>query len=103
MEERGKKITVVLCGNLDGEILLMQLIYAKRCYAVYDFPDDWNITHSANHWSNKNTMMEYIQGVIVTHVESIREELQTSEQAAMAIFDNFKGQITKKVLEQKQH
>lgn len=45
-------------------------------------------------------MMEYIQGVIVAHVESVREELQISEQAAMAIFDNFKGQITKKVLDE---
>jgi len=115
MEEKGKKrveiaglndkrqITAVLCGNIDGEVLPVQLIYGgktKRCHAVYNFPDDWNITHSANHWSNENTMIEYIQEVIVPYVECVREELQAPEQAAMAIFDNFKGQITKKVLDE---
>ena len=115
MEEKGKKrveiaglndkrqITAVLCGNLDGEVLPEQLIYGgktKRCHAVYNFPDDWNITHSANHWSNENTMIEYIEEVIVPYVESVRQELQVSQQAAMAIFHNFKGQITKKVLDE---
>ena len=115
MEEKGKKrveiaglndkrqITTVLCGNLDGEVLPVQLIYGgktKRCHALYNFPDDWNITHSANHWSNENTMIEYIEEVIVPYVESVRQELQVSQQAAMAIFDNFKGQITKKVLDE---
>ena len=59
MKEKGKKrveiaglndkqqITVVLCGNLDGEVLPVQLIYGgktKWCHTIYRFPDDWNIT-----------------------------------------------------------
>ena len=42
----------------------------------------WNITHSSNHWSNEDIMIEYIQ----------------AEQASLAIFDNVKGQHTKRFL-----
>ena len=115
MEEKGKKrvgviglndkrqITAVLCGSIDGEFFPVQLIYAgktKRCHPSYVFPEEWNITHSSNHWSNEDTMVEYIQEVIVPYVESVREGLNKPEQAALAIFDNFKGQLTEKVLQE---
>ena len=115
MEEKGKKrvgviglndkrqITAVLCGSIDGEFFPVQLIYAgktKRCHPSYVFPEEWNITHSSNHWSNEDTMVEYIQEVIVPYVECVREELNKPEQAALAIFDNFKGQLTEKVLQE---
>jgi len=44
-------------------------------------------------------MIEYIQEVIVPYVEFVHQELQAPQQAAMAIFDNFKDHITKKVLD----
>ena len=115
MEEKGKRrvgviglndkrqITAVLCGSIDGEFFPVQLIYAgktKRCHPSYVFPEEWNITHSSNHWSNEDTMVEYIQEVIVPYVECVREELNKPEQAALAIFDNFKGQLTEKVLQE---
>jgi len=57
---------------------------------TYNFPDDWNITQGANHWSNENNMIEYIQEVTVPYVEFVHQELQAPQQAAMAIFDNLK-------------
>ena len=33
------------------------------------------------------------------YVNGVREELNKDEQAALAIFDNFKGQLTEKVLQ----
>jgi len=41
--------------------------------------------------------------VIVPYVESVHQELQAPQQAAMAIFDNFEDRITKKVLVKKKH
>ncbi len=31
------------------------------------FPDDWNVTHTANHWSNEKTMLEFADKVLITH------------------------------------
>jgi len=44
-------------------------------------------------------MIKYIQEVIVPYVEFVHQELQTPKQTAMAIFDNFKDHITKKMLD----
>ncbi len=40
-------------------------------------------------------MLEYIHGVIIPYVDSIRDTLGVGkEQAALAIYDHFKGQLT---------
>ena len=56
--------------------------------------EDWHVTHLENHWSNKTTMITYISNITVPFVKNIRKELKkTDDQAALAIFDKFKGQI----------
>ena len=68
------------------------------CY--YSFPCDWNITHSDNHWSNESTMLMYIEEIIIPYVDRAREYLNVDEsQAALAIFDHFKGQLTENVVQ----
>ena len=70
----------------------------NKCHPAYQFPGDWLIYHSQNHWANEDTMLEYIQKVIVPFVEIKRETLNlNSEHPALAIFDQFKGQLTEKV------
>ena len=73
----------------------MQLIYGgktDRCHLAQAFPHDWSITHNIKHWSNEDTMLLYISDVIVPYVTRIREEKGVGkEQAALAIFDQFKG------------
>lgn len=100
MEDK-RQITAVFCGTLCGEFLPIQLIYTgktDRCHPRYSFPADWSITHSHNHWSNESTMLEYIEDVIVPYVKRVREDLDTDEdQAALALFDHFKGQLTANV------
>ena len=45
-------------------------------------------------------MLAYIDKVIVPFVDRVREDLGVGEeQAALAIFDQFKGQTTPKVME----
>ena len=56
------------------------------------------ICHGQNHWANEDTMLEYVQKVIVPFVENKRETLNLNgEQPALAIFDQFKDQLTEKV------
>lgn len=72
----------------------MQVIYkgkTDRCHPQFDFPSDWHITHSPEHWSTEKTMIDYIKFIILPYVESVREDV---DKAAVVIIDNFKGQIT---------
>ena len=48
-----------------------------------------------NHWLNENTMLRYIENIIVPYVERVREEFELDEQAAIS--DSFKGHLTEKV------
>ena len=86
-----------------GEFLPVQLIYGGKTslrHAQYSFPSDWHITHSVNHWSNEDTMLLYIKEVIVPYVDRVRYDMNVDEsQAALAIFDHFKGQLTEKVVQ----
>ena len=98
-----RQITAIFCGTILGDFLPIQLIYAgktSRCHAQYSFPSDWHITHSDNHWSNEKTMLGYIEEVIVPFVDSVRDRLNVDQsQAALAIFDHFKGQLTDNVVQ----
>ena len=98
--------TAVFCGTLTGEFLPPQLIYQGKtsaCLHRYQFPDDWHVTCTPNHWSNEDKMKEYIERMI-PYVDSKHKELKvSSDQPALAIYDVFKGQQTEdiaKLLEQ---
>ena len=96
------QITAVFCGSLLGEFLPIQLIYGgktKRCHPKHPFPSDWLVTHSQNHWSNEKTMISYIKEIIVPYVKRVRDTLDDHNQAALAIFDRFKGQLTDSILQ----
>lgn len=95
-----RQITAVFCGSLVGDFLPVQLIYkgkSARCHPHYKFPPGWDITQSPKHWSTENTMLEYINNIIVPYVKKIRQELDDEETPAVVIMDNFKGQITSSV------
>ena len=86
-----RRITAIFCGTL-GDFLPVQLIYqgkSPRCHPHYQFPSDWDVTHSPKHWSTEETMLQYISNIIVPYVEGTRCLLSN-----IAIMDNFKGQIT---------
>ena len=92
-----RQITAVMCGLLMGVLLPFQLIYAgktSRCQPTYKFPDNWQITHSTKHWSNEETMLQYI---IIPFVDETRQNIGADEkQPALA---HFKGQMTKCVIQ----
>ena len=84
-----------MCGSLVGELLPFQLVYAGktyRCHPAYEFPKDWQIVHTHNHWSNEETMLMYIAEIIVPFVNCKHEDLDlNSDHPALAIFDHFRG------------
>lgn len=94
-----RQITAIFCGSLLGDFLLLQIIYkgkTTRCHPAYDFPSEWNVTHSPNHWSTEETMLEYISEIIVPYVKTVRHDIG-QESAALVVLDNFKGQVTSTV------
>ena len=91
-----RQITAVFCGNLLGDFLPVQLIYkgkTSRCHPQFAFPADWHITHSPKHWSNEETMIQYIENIIVPYVEKVRDSF-TNTTPALVVMDNFRGQVT---------
>lgn len=78
-----------------------QIIYkgvTNHCHPRFQFPNDWDITHSKKHWSTENTTLQYIRNIIFPYVESQRDNFEGNP-AAIVIMDNFKGQITAAVTE----
>ena len=95
-----RQITAIFCGSASGDFLPIQLIYigkTPRCHPRYVFPSDWNVTHSPKHWSNEDTMVEYITEIVLPYVAQVRERLGT-DSAALVVMDNFKGQATPKIM-----
>ena len=93
-------ITAVFCGSLVGDFLPVQVIYqgtTQCCHPHYRFPSGWDITHSKKHWSNEETMIQYVENVIIPYVERTRELSFEEDTPALVIIDNFKGQMTSAV------
>jgi hypothetical protein len=93
-----RQITAVFCGSLTGDFLPIQVIYkgkTERCHPKFKFPSDWHVTHSPKHWSTEETMVQYIEQIIIPYVNSRRE--MVGDKPALVIMDNFKGQVTTKI------
>ena len=102
MEERGTKkitikglddkreITALLAITLSRELLPPQLLYqgkSDRCHPDVNFPCDWDIWHTDNHWSNESTILRYIDRVLNPYLERKCSELGLpSTQKALLIF-----------------
>ena len=97
-----RQITAVLAITLTGEFLPPQMIYqgkTPRCHPKVPFPKEWDVWHSANHWSTEVTMKRYIEKIIVPFVSCKRELLKLDkDRPALAIFDSFKGQTTPDII-----
>ena len=72
-------ITAVFCGSLAGDFLPVQVIYqgkTNHCHPRYQFPQDWDITHSPKHWSNEETMVQYVENIVIPYVAAIRATIE---------------------------
>ena len=100
--EDKRQITATFAASLSGSFLPVQLVYqgkTSKCHPSIDFPDNWHVTHSPNHWCNESTMISYVQLIIVPYVQETRKNLGLPDsQSALVILDEFKGQTTEQVL-----
>jgi DDE superfamily endonuclease len=70
-----RQITVCIASSLDGDLLPPQLIFQGKTDACHPplttaAKDAFvHLTHSENHWSNQETMQQYIREVIVPYAE----------------------------------
>lgn len=90
-----RQITLLLAISKSGSVLPPQVIYAgvtDQCHAKFEFPEGWDIFHSASHWSTEETMERYVEKVIVPYVDHVREENDLPlRQRALCIFDVYKA------------
>ena len=93
-----RQITAVFCGTMLGDFLPVQLIYkgkTSRCHSQFEFPLGWHITHSPKHWSTEQTMLQYVEQIVVPYVEQVQARI--GNEKALVVMDNFKGQITESI------
>lgn len=100
-----RQITLLLAVTKSGSLLPPQLIYAgktDRCLPKgVPFPDSWDVTYTETHWSNEDSMLQYVEKVILPYVEEIRDDLplvNTTTQKAVALFDVYKAHQSEKLL-----
>ena len=81
-----------------GQLLLPQIVYGgktNRCHPDVEFPHDWHITHSINHWSNTETMLEYCDQILIPYVQRVwRSHGLPRDFKAVALFDVFAAHRT---------
>ena len=98
---KSKQITGTFAISQTGDFLPIQLIYegkTRRCLPSTDFPKEFNITLTKNHWSNEEKAIEFIETIILPFLTSKKEKLGLpQDQKSMLIFDVFRGQTTQKV------
>ena len=93
-----REITVVLAATLNGEYLPPQILYqgkTERCHPAIDFPPEWDVWHTENHWSNEATMMRYAHKILLPFIKKKKESMGLEEDhLCLTIFDVFRGQQT---------
>ena len=101
--EDKREITALLGSTADGSLLPPQILYqgkTDQCHAKYPFPDDWDVSHTDNHWSNVDSMIRYIKNVLVPYTDKVKEELDLPiRQHAVAVFDVFRAHRCEEVLD----
>ena len=65
------------------------------------FPHDWHATfrHNHNHWANEETMIDYLQKILIPYVDNKRKLLKLRDDyLVLVLFDHYSGQMTESVL-----
>ena len=82
-----------VAASMSGECIPIQLLYQGKtvlCHPIVSFPENWDVWHSINHWSNEETMIRHIKKIIVHFVSSKSKALKLDPAyPALAIMDGF--------------
>ena len=81
-----REIAVLLAVSASGTQLPPQPRKTPGCHAKITFPRGWHITHSGNHCCTEETMLQYIDHVVIPYFSAARRELELPEdQVCLAI------------------
>ena len=85
-------------AKLLEHFLSIQLIYqgkSGRCHPKFNFPEEFHVTHTMNHWSDEEKAKELITKLLLPYVRKKIDELHLrNKQEWLLISDVFKGQWT---------
>ena len=87
--EEKRQITATFCVNIVGDFLSVQMIYGgvtDKCHSKVKFPESFHITHSQNHWSNKDIVVEYLNKIIFPYINSKRQALKLPKNAKALLY-----------------
>ena len=91
-----RQITATFAVSAVRNFLPMQSIYAgktKRCLPKFDFPINFNVTFTKNHWSNMEKAVDHFKKFIFPFFQKTKKEYNyPKEQMSLVIMDTFKGQ-----------
>ena len=65
-----QQITLLLTVTKASTVLPPQLIYSgktSKCLPATTFPSDWDPTFTNTHWSNEESMLGYIENIILPY------------------------------------
>ena len=98
-----RQITATFTVSMTGKFLPIQFIdegKTARCFPRFDFPADFSVTFSDNHWSNMEKSIELFEKVIFSYLEQTKASLKyPKEQMSLIIMDTFKGQDNDVILD----
>ena len=96
IDDKRQITTATFTFSITGKFLPIQLIYegkAPRRVPRFDFPADFNVTFSDNHWSNTEKSIELFEKVIFPYLKQAKASLKyPKEQVPLIIMGTFKGQ-----------
>ena len=79
IDDKRQIITATFIFSITGKFLPIQLIYegkAPRRVPRFDFPADYNVTFSDNHWSNTEKSIELFEKVIFPYLKQAKASLK---------------------------
>ena len=83
-----RPITGTFGITMAGDFLPPQLIYQGK---KYNFPKEFHLTQTPNHWANEKTSVDFLELVLITYIEKQRKDLNLSC-PWLLISDVFKAQ-----------
>ena len=99
------KRNVTLVRSFSGSKLLLdsQIIYEGKtdaCHAQFEFPKHLLPTHSESRWSTEQTIIEWIETILIPYMQLQRKILRLPEtQYGLVSWDVFKAHTTQRVLD----
>jgi len=91
------QITGTFGITMAGGFLSIQLIYqgkTSQCQPNYNFPKEFHITQTPNHWANENKSIPMLKEILIPYIEAKRKGLDLPDKPWLLISDVFKGQWT---------